>query len=260
MATICCLSRLTDQRFDLHRWPHTFSSSKKTSKAARATWNTSLMATGSPPPPTTTGKPKRTARQVDVGLATIVAACILAGGGVAGVFIGRATAPSNTATSTTPKATPGKSTSSPASVTITPPVSGNIPFESTLSGQIVNLQSGQLVWTFFRNVSSDGSLASQVYPIAGPCVVNFTDQTWTCAKAYIGKQKDDHGAYRVCAAILNFQESFEVVQLIENTYANVNPISSSTANPSANLPDWFASPPSYLHDSPSSCMTVRRID
>lgn len=184
--------------------------------------------------------PGRRRRTVDAGLATIVAACILAGGGVGGGFIGRATASGTTLTSTTPKATPA-----PASVTIAPPTTGDIPYYSTLSGRVYNLQRGQLVWTFFQLVSVDGSLGSQTYPTNGPCTVNYASQTWICPNAYIGKETDNE-IYRVCAAILNFSEAFAVVKLIENTYA------------SNNLPYWFASPPPYIQDNPAACMSVHR--
>jgi hypothetical protein len=187
----------------------------------------------------TSGKRRLT---VDIGLATIIAACILAGGGVGGIFIGRATT-----SGTTPTLTTSKENHGPASVTIGSSSTGDIPYYSTLHGRVFNLQAGQLVWTFFQPVNASGSYGSQTYPTAGPCTVNLANHAWACSKAYIGKLKDN-GIYRVCAAILNFSEAYTVVKLIENTYANMN------------LPSWFASPPAYVHDNSRACTSFHRIN
>lgn len=183
--------------------------------------------------------PIKRRRKVDIGVATIVAAVILACGGVAGVFIGRATTSGTSSTSTTSRAS-----NAPTSVTITPPTTGTIPWINTLSGHVVNLQRGELLWTFFQTVNGNGSIASQTYPTSGPCTINSRSKTWTCRKAYIGKPVD-HGTYRICVAVLNFSEAYSVVKLIENTYAK-------------NLNDWFASPPSYIHDHSPACVSVPR--
>jgi hypothetical protein len=188
----------------------------------------------------TSGRPKRT---VDGGVATIVAAVILAVGGVAGVFIGRATASGTPSTSTTSKATPD-----PASATITLPTTGDIPYMSALSGNVDNLQRGQLVWTFFQIVNANGSLNPQTYPTDGPCAVDFKDQTWVCHNACVGMPKDKQ-TYRVCVAIINFSDAYAVVKLVEN---------SELGNPK--IPYWFSSPPSYINNNFGSCMSVHRID
>lgn len=133
-----------------------------------------------------------------------------------------------------------------ASATIMQPVSGNINFVNTLSGEVFNLQRGELVFTFFQVVNTNGSINPQTYPASGPCEVNFTDQTWVCHNAYIGKIRDN-GIYRVCAAVINFSDAYAVVELIKNAYA-------------ASLPSWFTSKPSYISDGSRACMSVHRIN
>jgi hypothetical protein len=131
---------------------------------------------------------------VDPGLATIVAASIAALVAVAGGVIGRVTAPGATSGSTISKVTQGT-----PSATITAPTTGKVPFASTLSGRVVNLQRGELVWTFFQMVNGNGSLGSQTYPTSGPCNINFTSNTWTCRDAYIGKISDHWHVSRLCS-------------------------------------------------------------
>lgn len=210
------------------------------------------MTTDSPPAGETSNPglgaaPARRRRTVDAGVATIVAACILAVGGVVGVLIGRATASGTPSAPTKPQATHATTI-----VSITPPTTGDIPFESTLSGQVVNLQRGQLVWTFFQVVNPDGSLGAQTYPDPGPCIVNYVSQTWSCRKAYIGKPTDTQ-TYRVCAAILDFADAFKVVRVLENMY-------SKNAGTNTSFQYWFTSPPSYIHHNPTACMSVHRIN
>jgi hypothetical protein len=201
------------------------------------------MTSGSPSSdqPVTSGKRILT---VDIGVATIAAACILAGGGVVGLFIGRATTSGAISTLSTPGEALG-----PASATIKPPPTGDITFASTLNGHVVNLQRGQSVWTFAQAVTANGSFGATTYPNAGPCTVDFATNTWTCSNVYIGRPKDNN-TYRVCVAILNLPEAYAVVKLIENTYASTK----------MNLPYWFTSPPSYLNDNYPHCMSVHRIN
>lgn len=144
------------------------------------------------------------------------------------------------------KSAGGSSSPPTTSVTITPPVTGDIKFVSTLYGHVSNLQRGELIWTFFQAVYPNGSVNRQTYPASGPCGVNFTDRTWVCHNAYIGREIDN-GVYRVCAAIINFSDAYAVVKLVENAYA-------------ASLPSWFTSTPSYINDGPSACMSVHRIN
>jgi hypothetical protein len=189
--------------------------------------------------------PGKRSLTVDVGVATIIAALIVTCGSVAGgVLIGRATAPRTTPTSTTPKEANG-----PATATITPPPTGDIPYFSTPHGHVANLQRGQLVWTFFQPVNANGSFGATTYPTAGPCAVNFASGAWTCRDAYIGKPKDT-GIYRVCVAILSFSQAYAVVKLIENSYATKK----------MDLPYWFAAPPPYIHDDSAACTSDHRIN
>jgi hypothetical protein len=189
-------------------------------------------------------RPKRHTFKVDGGWATIIAAVILASGGVVGVVIGRATASGGASASTAPDASHGT-----ASVTITEPPSGDVTFNTKLSGNVSNLQRGELIWTFAQAVNNGGSFSPETYPTTGPCTVNYTNSTWICSNVYIGDTKDS-GTYRVCAAIVNFSDTFTIVQLLENT----------DTTKAAGLKFWFTSPPPYIHDNATSCMTVHRIN
>jgi hypothetical protein len=189
-------------------------------------------------------RPKRRKFKIDGGVATIIAAIILAAGGVVGVIIGRATASGGASASTASDASHGA-----ASVTITEPPSGDVRFNTNLSGNVSKLQRGELIWTFAQPVNNDGSFSPDTYPTTGPCTVNYTKGTWICSNVYIGDAKDS-GAYRVCAAIVNSPNTFIIVQLLEN---------SGTAKITGRK-SWFTAPPSYIHDNTSSCMTAHRID
>ena len=80
-----------------------------------------------------------------------------------------------TALSPGKKATPLVSTLAhgPASVTIKPPKSFDIPLINNFSGNEVNLQPGQLVWTFNQNIERSGKISPATYPNSGPCTVNY---------------------------------------------------------------------------------------
>jgi hypothetical protein len=184
--------------------------------------------------------PRKHRWAIDSGLAQIIAALIaVAGSLIIAYFLGQSHATKNTTSPSAPKITHGV-----ARATITPPTTEKIPFASTLSGRVFNLQRGELVWTFFQAVRSNGSFDSQTYPTSGPCKVDFAKNTWTCRDAYIGTIRD-HRTYSVCVAVLNFTQAYTVGKLIENTYAK-------------NLNYWFASPPSYIHHTPTACMSVVR--
>jgi hypothetical protein len=189
-------------------------------------------------------RPKRRTFKIDGGVATIIAAIILAAGGVAGVAIGRATASGGASASTASDASHGA-----ASVTITEPPTGDVKFNTNLSGKVSKLQRGELIWTFAQPVNNGGSFSPNTYPTTGPCTVNYTNGTWICNNVYIGDVKDS-GTYRVCAAIVNSPDTFIIVQLLEN----------SETTKVTDRKSWFTSPPSYIHDNTSSCMTVHRID
>lgn len=185
--------------------------------------------------------------KIDNGIAQIAAAFILVAGTA---FVTRATTHQNT--------TPSPSTSqtiahSAASVTISEPQSGHVTWETTLDGQAVNLQRGQLVWTFAQ-LMTNGSIGPFTYPTSGPCTVDYASGTWVCHNVYIGNENDTE-TYRVCVAILDYAEAFRVVGLLENTQDASEPKAKSKFN------FWFASPPPYIHDNSSdSCMSVSRIN
>jgi hypothetical protein len=193
------------------------------------------------------GTPEKHRRVVDIGRATILAACITAAGVVLAAFIGgRASVSGATPTPTASS----KATYGPTSVAITPPKNFNIPLVNTLSGHEVNLQHGELVWTFNQYVSKDGSFSQRTYPNSGPCTVDYTRQTWVCSNIYIGSANDNR-SYKVCAAILSTSDALQVVNLLRNTRAN--------RNKDPNLRFWFNSPPPYIHDATPACMAVHRI-
>jgi hypothetical protein len=188
--------------------------------------------------------PGRRQRTVDIGWATIVAAMILAVGGVAGVFIGLAFASG-------PAPVPAASGPAriAASVTIDQPPTGDIRFESNLSGTVEGLKAGQLVWTFAQIVNKDGSFSPVTYPQNGPCIVDYSTRKWTCRHVFIGLVKDSE-TFRVCAAIVTLPEASVVVTRLENTFSK---------NPG--LISWFTSPPNYVDDrSDASCMSVHRVN
>ena len=153
------------------------------------------------------------------------------------------------------KATPLVSTLAhgPASVTIKPPRSFDIPLINNFSGSEVNLQPGQLVWTFNQNIESDGKISPTTYPDSGPCTVNYALGTWDCRGIYIGNTTDNR-YYHVCAAVLSASDALAVVNLLRNTLA------SRQQHPDPNLKIWFASPPPYIHDDTPACMSVHRIN
>jgi hypothetical protein len=195
---------------------------------------------GKPEQVNTSGKSKWA---VDAGWATIMAALITVLGGFSlTYFLGQSTAAKNASTGS--RANDGVTIA-----TISPPMTGDISFENTLYGHISNLQRGESLWTFFQVVKRDGSINSQTFPITGPCTVSFTSNIWTCHNAYIGTIKDEE-TYRVCVAVLNFSEAHMVTELIENTYATKI----------QGYSYWFNSPPSYIHDNSSACMSVTRIN
>ena len=153
------------------------------------------------------------------------------------------------------KATPLVSTLAhgPASVTIKPPRSFDIPLINNFSGTEVNLQPGQLVWTFNQNIEGSGKFSPTTYPNSGPCTVNYARGKWSCRGIYIGNTTDDR-YYHVCAAVLSTSDALAVVNLLRNTLAN------RQQHPNPNLKIWFASPPPYIHDDTPACMSVHRIN
>src|SRR5690242_2747633 len=157
------------------------------------------------------GAPEKKRRKwaVDPGLASIIVALIPIVGALGG-YIGHATAPSK---SLSPAAS--ASPSSAASVTIDAPVSGKVKQESTYTGSIINLHPGDSVWVFFQGFDKNGSIDPQTYPTSGPCVVDFSKNTWSCGEVFVGKSGVDSATYRVCPAVLNFTESHAVVELLE---------------------------------------------
>jgi len=199
---------------------------------------------GAPPPP---DSPEKRKRAVNANVATILAACILAIGTVGGAYIGRATA-----SKTTPTPTASAAAHGPPTLTITPPNKFTIPLINTFSGSAINLQPGQIVWTFNQYVAGKHKLFSKdTYPNSGPCVVDYARQTWTCPNIYIGSVNDNN-FYHVCAAILSPSDAFVVVNLLRNTFAN--------RKTHSNLRFWFTSVPPYIHDNSPACMSVQRTN
>jgi hypothetical protein len=139
----------------------------------------------------------------------------------------------------------------PVSVTIKPPWRFDIPLINNFSGHEVNLQPGQVIWTFNQNIESNGKFSPTTYPDSGPCTVNYVLGIWDCRRIYIGSTRDKR-YYHVCAAVLSASNALDVVNLLRNTLANRH------QNP--NLKFWFASPPPYIHDDTPACMSVHRIN
>ncbi|MGO9298166.1 MAG: hypothetical protein ACLP52_30530 [Streptosporangiaceae bacterium] len=114
-------------------------------------------------------------RSIDPGWATVLAAIILAAGGVAGVFIGRATASgkSHGAGTTTPRPALAFSQSSPAT----------IPWCSTLSG------SG-LIPKGYRLAIFDSSVQSQLHFHFDGFARRTSANSWSLFPLYIGTSRE----------------------------------------------------------------------
>ena len=183
--------------------------------------------------------------KLDAGWATVISAAIGAVALLAVAFFAGTNVPASTSTSSSSSASHGH-----ASVTINPPPTGDISHLDSYSGNAMNLAPGQLVWTFNQSVNvKTGSISPRTYPDTGPCLVNYSKQTWTCSNIYVGNVSDT-GTYYVCAAILTAPDAFSVVSLLRNTLANA----------STGYKFWFSSPPLYIHDNTSACMPVHRTN
>src|SRR5712692_4918148 len=117
------------------------------------------------PSPSQLPKPKKgkKGRWLTVPRATILAALIAVGGGVAGAYI----APQNKG-APTPAPSVSSTPLGPASLTINQPSTGDIHWKDNYSGEAMSLRPGQLVWTFNQTVAG-GSISDKVYPDTGPC-------------------------------------------------------------------------------------------
>jgi hypothetical protein len=189
--------------------------------------------------PTQVPKPKKRKKKprLTIAWATVIAAVIAGGFGFAGGYFSQ----HNTAA-----ATPAPSTSTtplgPASLTITQPLTGDIHWKDNYSGQAINLQPGQLVWTFNQTVTG-GNISDKVYPDTGPCMVDYTHQQWACTGVYVGSESDNK-TYMVCAAIIDSKTAFAIVDDLRSEKKDFSiPLSS--------LPS--------INDKPPSCMSVHRI-
>jgi hypothetical protein len=199
-------------------------------------------------PPTQAHPNKRWS--LDQGVATVVGAII----GVAGSLL----VVHFTTSSSTPSDAASTPSSTPASVSIYSPASGNIHWETSFAGDVTNLHPGESVWVFYQAVDKRGNASPMTFPTRGPCAVNFAKNTWKCDHVYVGKPTDK-GKYRICPAVLNFSQSNEVVRLLQVTAAD--PANQPDAHPSSAgsvLVEWFASPPSSIN--PQSCISVPRIN
>jgi hypothetical protein len=200
------------------------------------------------PQPSPQGKRKL---ELDQGVATVLAAVItviaLGIGGLVGHFW-LSTGSPNPGGSPTPAAS--TSSSVPASVTIYPPANGDITHQTSFSGRVANLQPGQSVWTFFQVVEKSGKINPTTYPAEGPCVIDFSSQTWKCDNVYVGHVSDNE-TYQICPATLNLSQSAEVVKFLENAAAD-------SALHDKSLVYWFASPPSYINQK--ICTPAHRVN
>lgn len=208
-------------------------------------------STTPPAQPKPSGPKKKKKRKwvVDQGLATIVGAVI----GVAGsLLVVHFTAASASPTSSASPATSASaSPNAAASVTLNPPVNGDIKHQTSFSGHEANLQPGESVWTFFQVVEQkSGKTNPTTYPTQGPCVIDFSSKTWKCDNVYVGHVSDNE-TYQICPAILNFSQSATVVKLLANAA-----VDSALHNNS--LVYWLASPPSYIN--PQTCTPAHRIN
>jgi hypothetical protein len=183
--------------------------------------------------------------KLDAGWATVISAAIGAVALIAVAFFAGTNVPASTSMSSSPSAS-----RSPVSVTINPPLTGDISHLDSYSGNAINLAPGQLIWTFNQSVNGKtGSISPRTYPDTGPCLIDYSKQTWTCSNIYVGNVNDT-GIYHVCVAVLTAPDAFAVVSLLRNTLANA----------STGYKFWLSSPPYYIHDNTSACMSVHRTN
>jgi hypothetical protein len=156
------------------------------------------------------------------------------------VSLGAYIAPQNKAAST-PVPSASSTPLGAASVTINEPSTGDITWKDSYSGEAVNLQPGQLVWTFNQGVAG-GGFSDKVYPDTGPCAVDYSHQQWTCTDVFVGSEVD-HGTYEVCAAIIDTTTAFGIVDDLRSGKKDFSmPLSSFPT----------------IHDGTPSCMSVHR--
>jgi len=168
----------------------------------------------------------------------MIAPLVLVVGGIAGAYLApqdkAATVPAPSAPSTPPGA---------AGLTINEPPSGNIAWKDNYSGAATNLQPGQLVWTFNQTVKA-GNISDKVYPDTGPCTIDYAHQQWTCTRVFVGSPPPDHNTYVVCAAIIDTQTAFAIVDDLRSGKKDFS-------MPLATL--------SSIHDGGPACMSVHRV-
>jgi hypothetical protein len=199
-----------------------------------------MTQSSAPPESAPSESRRRSRRSVDVGLATIVGTI------VTGIFTLAAVLLTIFLTRPAPSAT-ASHPNGPATLTITPPDTGRIHLVASYSGKLSGLQLGQTVWLFDQEVSRTGRVNPTTYPDNGPCNVNLGAHTWNCSHIYIGRRTDT-SSYRVCAAVLTPDQAFTVVNLLSNLYAS----------PKSGYVYWFTSPPPYIREQSSACMSVVR--
>lgn len=187
-------------------------------------------------------KPKKgKKRWLTPARATIIAAFVAVGGGVAGAYI----APQNKPT-TVPAPSASPTPLGAAILTIDEPTTGDINYQDSYSGKALNLRPGQLVWTFNQTVSG-GKVSDKVYPDTGPCTVDYSRQEWACTGAdevYVGSKPPDHNTYMVCAAIIDAQTAFAIVDDLRSGKKDFS-------MPLSSLPS--------IQDGGPSCMSVHRL-
>jgi hypothetical protein len=198
--------------------------------------------------PSTQGKRKL---QLDPGVATVLATLItVIGAGIGWLIVHFFPSAGSPNPENSPTSAASTSYIVPASVTIYPPKNGDITHQTSFSGGVTNLQPGQSVWTFFQVMGKGGKINPTTYPTEGPCVIDFSSQTWKCDNVYVGHVSDNE-TYQICPAILNLSQSAEVVKFLENAAAD-------SALHNKSLVYWFASPPSYINQK--ICTPAHRVN
>jgi hypothetical protein len=139
---------------------------------------------------------QRTKWKVDPGLATVLAAVILALGGVAGVFLGRYTA--------NDQPQPKRSSTPPSvrvpEIGIQPPVGGQVSYCSTLHGT-GQIPAGDSVVVFDRQVNSNQQPGGgAIYSFDGVAVP--TPGGWTIPQMYIGSLTEPSFSDEISAVLI----------------------------------------------------------
>jgi hypothetical protein len=163
-------------------------------------------------------KPKRT---VDLGVATIVAACIVAVGAVVVAFIGgRATAPGAASAPTASGASPIPATNTrPSTLSFSLTYHQQVPWCTTTLNGTGRIPNGDSLLILDREVSADDQASpNSKYSLDGPA--RPSGDTWSLSPIYIGPQTKVSHFYDELTGILVSNETANFITAISLPWAS----------------------------------------